>query len=303
MNRPNNIAGLMSGLVLALVGLMIGSISPGYCLDLPFSGPVAKTLLTSPSWFPAGNLNTARVGHTATLLQNGKVLVVGGWDKPNEANVLDSAELYDPVTGTWSVTGRLNMPRIVHTATLLPDGKVLIVGRGGTVELYDPSTGTWSLTGSLNVARCCHTATLLQGGKVLVAGGFGSDSINSAELYDPASGAWSPTGSLNVARYWHSATLLQDGRVLVAGGSDDGDLASTLSDAELYDPVAGTWSATANLNTSVVLHTETLLPSGKVVIAGGYQPRFDSGFAAPISLDKGQLYDPATGTWSYTCLL
>ena len=97
MNRPNNIARLISGLVLALVGLMIGSIVPGYCLDLHFSGPVAKTLLTNPSWVPTGNLNTARVGHTATLLQNGKVLVVGGWDNGN--NVLDSAELYDPVTG------------------------------------------------------------------------------------------------------------------------------------------------------------------------------------------------------------
>ena len=302
MNRPNNIAGLMSGLALALVGLMIGSISPGYCLDLPFSGPVAKTLLTSPSWFPTGNLNTARVSHTATLLQNGKVLVVGGWDNGN--NVLDSAELYDPVTGVWSVTGRLNKPRTDHTATLLPDGRVLVVAgdtgntpldffrRGGTVELYDPSTGTWSLTGSLNVARCCHSATLLQTGKVLVAGGFDLDTVKSAELYDPATGMWSPTGSLNVARYGHSATLLQDGRVLVAGGSDDGDLASTLSDAELYDPVAGTWSATANLNTSVILHTATLLPSGKVLIAGGYD--------AFISLDKGQLYDPATGTWSYT---
>jgi hypothetical protein len=97
-----------------------------------------------------------------------------------------------------------------------------------------------------------------------------------------------------------SATLLQNGRVLVAGGSDDGDLASILSDAELYDPVAGTWSTTRNLNTAVVSHTATLLQTGKVLIAGGYQPRFLHGFAAPISLDKAQLYDPATGTWSNT---
>ena len=298
MNRPNNIARLISGLVLALVGLMSGSIVPGYCLDLPFSGPVAKTLLTSPSWVPTGNLSEPRRRHTATLLRSGKVLVVGGNDNDN---ILDSAELYDPVTGMWSVTGRLNKPRDEPTATLLPDGRVLVVGGWdygygpSTAERYDPGTGTWSLTGSPNVTRLGHSATLLQSGKVLVAGGFDSNvfnSIKSAELYDPATGTWSPTGSLNVARYGHSATLLQDGRVLVAGGSDDGDLAYTLSDAELYDPVAGTWSATANLNKSVIFHTATLLPSGKVLIAGGND--------AFISLDKGQLYDPATGTWSYT---
>jgi len=294
--------------MLALVGLMIGSIVAAYCLDLPFPGP--KTLLPSPSWFPTGNLHTARVDHTATRLQNGKVLVVGG----GGTNILDSAELYDPVTGMWSVTGSLNTPRGSHTATLLPDGKVLVVAGdtsdslpyfGGTAELYDPSTGTWTLTGSLNVARFLHTATLLQSGKVLVAGGwglggFGLDSINSAELYDPASGEWSFTGSLNVARYWHIATLLQDGRVLVAGGSNDGDLASALSDAELYNPVAGTWSTTGNLNTSVVLHTATLLPSGKVLVAGGYIPRFLNGLASDISSNKAQLYDPAAGTWSQT---
>jgi hypothetical protein len=247
------------------------------------------------------------------LLQNGKVLAVGGRD--NGANVLDSAELYDPVTGMWSVTGRLNKPRTDHTATLLPDGRVLVVagdtsnapslGRGGTVELYDPSTGTWSLTGSLSVTRCCHSATLLQTGKVLVAGGFElggfhQDTVKSAELYDPATGAWSFTGSLNVARYWHSATLLQDGRVLVAGGSNDGDLEFTLRDAELYDPVAGTWSPTAFLNTSGVLNTATLLPSGKVLVAGGYIPRFLNGLSSPISSNKAQLYDPAAGTWGQT---
>jgi len=308
MNQPNNIARL-SGLVLALVGLMIGSIVPGYCLDLPFSGPVAKTLLTSPSWFPTGNLDTARANHTATQLQNGKVLVVGG--RGSDPNITPDPELYDPVTGLWSVTGALNKPRRGgHTATLLPDGKVLVVAGdasdspppyfGGTAELYDPSTGTWSLTGSLNVTRCCHTATLLQNGKVLVAGGFNLDTVKSAELYDPASGEWSFTGSLNVARYWHTATLLQDGRVLIAGGSNDGDLASTLSDAELYDPAAGTWSTTGNLNTAVVLHTAMLLPTGKVLVVGGYLPTFPQGYAAPISLSSAELYDPAAGTWSNT---
>ena len=111
-----------------------------------------------------------------------------------------------------------------HTATLLPNGKVLVAGgyNGGALtsaELYDPASGTWTATGSLNTARYDHTATLLPNGKVLVAGGIsnGSD-LTSAELYDPASGTWTATGSLNTARYEHTATLLPNGKVLVAGG-------------------------------------------------------------------------------------
>jgi hypothetical protein len=173
-------------------------------------------------------------------------------------------------------------------------------GRTDTAELYDPGTGTWSATGNLNGIRSGHTATLLQNGKVLVAGGFSAGTLGSAELYDQAAGTWSPTGSLKVARYWHTATLLQDGRVLVAGGSNDGDLDYTLSDAELYDPVTGTWSTTGNLNRSVVLHTATLLQTGKVLVVGGYMPRFHQGFSQPISLSSAELYDPAAGTWSNT---
>ena len=115
--------------------------------------------------------------------------------------------------------------RYAHTATLLPNGKVLVAGgyNGGAVlssaELYDPASGTWSATGSLTTARYGHTATLLPNGKVLVAGGYdGVNVLSSAELYDPASGTWSATGSLTTARYGHTATLLPNGKVLVAGG-------------------------------------------------------------------------------------
>jgi galactose oxidase-like protein len=310
MKTPTNISRMTSALVVAAFALTTGIASPAYCQDRSLSGPGTKALPSNSSWVPTGNLNAARTGHTATLLPNGKVMVVGG--RGSDFSITADPELYDPGTGQWSVAGRLNKPRVGgHTATLLPDGRVLVVagdtgnappdfGRGGTAELYDPSSGTWTLTGSLNIARSGHSATLLQSGKILVAGGYFADTLGSAELYDPASGTWSATGSLNVARYWHSATLLQDGRVLVAGGSNDGDLASTLSDAELYDPVTGTWGTTGNLNTPVVSHTATLLPSGKVLVAGGYLPNFPQGLAQPGSLDKAQLYDPVTGTWSYS---
>jgi N-acetylneuraminic acid mutarotase len=227
MKTPTNISRMTSALVLAAFALTTGIASPAYCQDRSLSGPGTRALPSNSSWVPTGNLNAAHTSHTATLLSNGKVLVVGG--RGSDSSITADPELYDPGTGQWSVAGRLNKPRGGgHTATLLPDGRVLVVagdtsnappdfGRGGTAELYDPSSGTWTLTGSVNIARSGHSATLLQSGKILVAGGYFSDTLAGAELYDPASGTWSATGSLNVARYWHSATLLQDGRVLVAG--------------------------------------------------------------------------------------
>jgi len=138
-------------------------------------------------------------------------------------------------SGTWTATGSLITARYPHTATLLPNGKVLVAGGQdystifASAELYDPASGTWTATGSLNTGRHSHTATLLPNGQVLVAGGPGTNGVTtaSAELYDPASGTWMATGSLNTARFQHTATLLPDGKVLVAGGSGD-------TSAELY---------------------------------------------------------------------
>src|SRR5207245_2841573 len=124
-------------------------------------------------WSYTGNLKTGRFSHTATLLQNGKVLVAGGRGGSGLqcCNSLSSAELYDPAMGTWSYTGSLNAARYGHTATLLQDGKVLVTGGHlNTSELYDPATGTWSYTGNLNTSRFWDSATLLPNGKVLVTG-------------------------------------------------------------------------------------------------------------------------------------
>jgi hypothetical protein len=220
------------------------------------------------TWSSAGNLNTARIGHTATLLPNGKVLVAGGDSTGN------SAELYDPGTGIWSSTGNFNTLRGGHTATLLPNGKVLVVGSPGygvnSAELYDPATETWSITGNLNTGRWyAHTATLLSNGKVLVAAGSigGDDVLESAELYDPVTGTWTDTGDLDIDRGVHTATLVPSGKVLVAGGFDY--FYSSLDSAELYDPATGSWSVSGSLNTSRSGHTATLLANGKVLVAAG----------------------------------
>ncbi|MCI0151917.1 putative Ig domain-containing protein [Paraburkholderia sediminicola] len=267
------------------------------------------TVNSAGAWLPADSMATSRVSHTATLLPDGKVLVAGGEHIGGGPVVLSSAELYDPASDTWSTTGNMTTARdssagtlqphsTAHTATLLPNGKVLVAGGNdsnplASAELYDPASGTWSATGSMATAHQFHTATLLAGGKVLVAGGVnpGGIPISSAELYDPASGTWSTTGSMATARGKHTATLLADGKVLVAGGDVRG---ANDNSAELYDPASGTWSPTGSMAESRPGgFTVTLLSNGKVLAAAGLD-------GAGQQISSAELYDPASGTWSTT---
>ncbi len=176
--------------------------------------------------------------HTATLLQNGKVLIVGGI-LLSSSDPAATAEVYDQATGIFAMTGAMATAREQHTATLLADGRVLIAGGTtstgtgdlhptATAEVYDPSTGSFSVTGSMAEARSLHTATLLPNEEVLVAGG--GDDNSTAEVYDPTTGSFSITGGMEIGRSGHTATLLPNGSVLVAGGGIFLGLAS----AELY---------------------------------------------------------------------
>jgi len=241
----------------------------------------ASVTIVPAGFIPTGSMAEARSDHTATLLQDGRVLVVGGLD--GNGRPLGTAELYDPSTGTFSSTGSMAAKRADHTSTLLPNGKVLVTGgstenagvfnpTASSAELYDPETGTFTPTGDMTAGRVGHTATLLPTGKVLLIGGvsFGVGELASAELYDPATGTFAATGSLSYARESHSATLLQDGTVLVAGGDN---VESVLSTAELYDPATGLFTSTSNqMNVGRAGHTATLLPSGIVQLAEGLMP-------------------------------
>ena len=191
---------------------------------------------TSGKWTPAGNMREARIYHTATLLADGKVLVVGGSSAGTLGKALASSELYDSASGTWTAGGDMTAGRTGHTATLLADGKVLVSGGHNDsgllvpAELYDPASGIWTATGPMITPRNGHTATLLPNGKVLVAGGSaGQDALASAELYDPASGTWTAIGDMTTGRTDHTATLLSDGTVLVVGGT-------VRAAAEVYSP-------------------------------------------------------------------
>ena len=248
---------------------------------------------------PAASLATARRLHTATLLSNGKILVAGGM---GSTVALSSAELYDPAANVWSPAGSLATARQLHTATLLPDGKVLVVGgldaaALNTAELYDPASNSWTASGSLTFARQLHTANLLSNGKVLVTGGLDTAILDSCEIYDPATGLWSAAAPLVTLRQQHTATVLTDGKVLVAGGltTIPGPVFSNLNSAELYDPAANAWTAAGALTVGRRLHTATLLPGGKVLVAGG-----TSGITAvpSPSLNTAQLYDTVSNTWS-----
>ncbi len=243
-----------------------------------------------------GSMATARTEHAAALLANGKVIVAGGLDRPDSVVPVSSAELFDPTTGTWGVTGNMTSVRQSHSATLLPNGKVLVAGGVGmgiglaTAELYDPATGAWTSTGNMTTTRHYHTATTLPNGLVLVVGGrdAAGNVVASAELYDPNSGTWTATGSMATIREFHTATLLSNGKVLVAGGSTGNAIAS----AELYDPGSGAWITTGSLQAARMIHTATLLPNGKVLAAGGYD--------RSVNHRSAELYDPVAGTWTTT---
>ena len=265
----------------------------------------ALTVNSTGLWTMTGAMSTVRAYHTATVLPNGKVLVAGGNDNSSTSPARFSAELYDPTSGTWTTTGSMNTKRAFHTATLLPNGKVLVTGgdsgTGGipNAELYDPATGIWSTTSSMNSARAEHSATLLPDGKVLVAGGYryraaqvAGSVVASAEIYDPTTGTWTTTGSMTDARCGTTATLLPNGKVLVAGGFAYTTYGICLSSAELYDPSTRTWTTTDSMHKARNYHTATLLSNGKVLAAGG-----NDGISG---ISSAELYNPATGKWTAT---
>jgi deoxycytidylate deaminase len=290
----------------------------GYnCAPAGADGTWASAELYDPAtgtFSSTGAMAAPRQQHTATLLADGRVLIVGGLSGPAPATAgavilasyrtaetdafLATAELYDPTAGTFSRTGSMSTPHRGHTATLLQDGRVLVVGNGGesspssrAADLYDPATGRFSKTGPMKTGRWLHTATLLQDGRVLILGGRSpKDSVyTGAEMYDPRSGTFSSVAGMREGRQQHTATLLPDGRVLIAGGYwSDGQKWRVLSSTEMYDPGTGKYSAIGSMGARRSSHTATLLNDGRVLIVGGE----DIGNAGGVGVPSAVLYQP-----------
>lgn len=277
----------------------------------------------------AGMMNHTRVAHAATLLDpavvsgtlGGKVLITGG----DAFSIVGTAELYDPVSSTFSNTSNMMTPRRQHTSVLIShcgcaaDGLVLVVGGYdnqytvlSSAELYNPATQKFVATGSLSTPRFRHTATLLNNGTVLIAGGASqmaaktgdvNPSLNTAEIYDPKTGKFTLTkGPMSSHREAHAASLLQDGTVLLTGGQDDHFIVENT--AELYNTTTGTFSSTS-LNCAGApppagcmlagrdFHISVTLDDGRVLIAGGVNSAF-------ITVASAELYNPATKTFTPT---
>jgi hypothetical protein len=280
-----------------------GGINETYCLAGSDSAELYDATLGV--FTSTGTMTDRRYAQTATPLQNGEVLITGGFSYDANAcrsdgtsPVLSSAELYDPPSGSFAPTASMTEARGGHTATLLPSGKVLIAGGGKeggsyppfvgngsvTAEVYDPATGVFTSTGNMTSARVAQTATLLANGKVLIVGGLASppNLLATAELYDPATGTFTVTGQMAAGRAGHSATLLQDGRVLITGGLKDWGTLAAFATAEIYDPNTESFVTTGSMAVARLGHTATLLPDGTELIVGG-------------GTLIAEIYDPSTG--------
>ena len=251
----------------------------------------------------AGSLNTARYQHTAVLLPDGRVLILGGTGPYVSGGLIRSAEVFEPETASFRVVGDMTVERHPFTATLLRDGRVLIAGgdAAGTAEIFDPDSGEFRSIASMTAPRTFHTATLLYDGTVLIAGGFngllypesGAQPLDTTEIFDPAAGTFSPGPPLLWKRAWHAATLMSDGRVLLTGGIREvpvGGEAVINRGAEFVDTVARTASPAPLMQFERYAHQGLLLHDGLVALVGGiaYLPE-------AIGISRPELYNAFTG--------
>jgi hypothetical protein len=282
--------------------LVVACVGPSEGGDPPATGaPGVLRQEVVGQWEPAASLPFKRADHAAVLLQDGKALVVGGYDYSSGQNPLPGL-LFDPQQNSWTQTGNLSVQRANVTATRLLDGRVLVAGGddgGGGVtsaEIYDPASKTFSPAGNMTDGRCDHAAALLPDGRVLVSGGRKAyiSYRTSAEVYDPSTNGWASAGSMSTPRYVHQLTPLPTGEVLASGGGSYSSYGSWTNSAELYNPTSNTWRTAGTFTVGRGNHTATLLPSGNVLLAGGRTLIGGSG----ASTNTSAIYKTANGTWS-----
>jgi hypothetical protein len=265
--------------------------------------PLASATVYSPTlgvFTDVGPMSLPRSNHTATLMTNGRVLVAGGFTNSVSTGPTNVAEIYYPNTKIFVPTAPMITARANHTATLMPDGTVIVLGGQSTsgtslsaAEVYSSTAVAWSSLAAMPTALAYHTATLLQDGRLLVIGGSGALGASAGVYaYTPATNSWATLASLPQALYQHTATLLYDGRVLVAGGNNNyGEVAASY----YYSPTANTWTLIGAhaLTNGRFGHTSTLLPNGSVMITGGFTVN-----GAAIVVAGAEVFHVEQSTWS-----
>jgi N-acetylneuraminic acid mutarotase len=252
---------------------------------------------------PGFDLQIPRSMHTATLLPNGKILLVGGSLEPDD--FVADEELFDPATGTSSWIAPLHTKRHGHTATLLPDGRVLVVGGYSLpqqwlddAEVYDPASDTWTVLPSLFKHGVSHSATLMKDGRVLVVGGCIDSGVctEKVEIFNPKTNSWVNAQPLKLDRASHIAQLLIDGRVLIAGGAGATNDRRVDGDGVVYDPEKNTWTATGPMSRPRIFAQSVLLPNGQVLAASGILLEDSSN---QVMTNSVEVYDPISNTWAF----
>jgi len=283
----------------------------GGCCQYGGGEPDAQAWLYDPSSRTirdTGPMNNPRTSHAAIRLASGDVLVVGG-------DFGGTAEIFDPRTEMWNLTGQPHGPLEPRfSLTLLQSGKVLLAYPNGQTEVFDPSSQRWHPAGSMSVGRLGFVTVSLPSGKVLLVGGTPEVATPApgppqvfdpvrAELFDPLTETWAPTGMPNVARFSHSATLLGTGEVVVAGGWVVGGAATAgpLADTEIYNEVTGSFRLAGRLLEARSGHSATLLPSGKVLVAGGVGKQAQLKSAEEFDPPSPVATLPASGARSSGC--
>ncbi len=245
-----------------------------------------------------GSMHVARAVQTATELADGRVLIVGGCTNQGcDTGSSDgaTAELYDPATRRFTLTGSLRTSRDDHAAVRLADGRVLVAGGWGgqgvlaSTEIYDPATAAFSDGPTMSSPRAGFAAILLADGRVLLAGGYTDNhsTTSTVDLFDPAGDVIRPAPPLDQARGSYAAALLPDGQVLVVGGYGDG---LALAGAERFDPASSTFEPTGPMGTARLKFAAARLRDGSVIVIGGAQD-----IEGRAAYDTTEIYDPATG--------
>ena len=246
------------------------------------------------TWSTPAAMPNPHSNHVQVTLQDGRVLVAGGFRTDGSQLASNEVEIFDPASGTWRAGESLPNPVANATATLLRDGSVLVAG-GTSSEVarsdavrYFPATDEWRRAGSFTDARSTHVAALLPDGNVLIAGGDArANYLRSAAVYDPATNGWTDVAPMAVARDEATAAPLANGKVLVIGGAQG---SSYLKTAELFDPAANTWSPAASLGATRGRSASTLLADGRVLAVGG--EGIESDARTITALSSAEIYTP-----------